>query len=109
MAEEKKKKPARKAKTTKETKPKEVETVEEVETQEVEETPKKAVKKEEPRTLNNNDMIPVMNNTTGRYVYRARSGFGFEMNEYGDIVEIPFGELKPCVVKSAVTLRMLSL
>ena len=95
MAEEKKaKKPARKAKATKETKPKEVETVEEVETEEVEETPKKVAKKEETRTLSNTDMIPVMNNTTGRYVYRARSGFGFEMNEYGDIVEVPYSELK---------------
>lgn len=48
----------------------------------------------EKRKLQNDDEIEVMNNTTGRYGYRGRSGFAVEMTEYGDVLEIPFGELK---------------
>lgn len=54
------------------------------------EKPKKPVKKK----LHNDDEIEVMNNTTGRYGYKGKSGFAMEMTEYGDILEIPFGELK---------------
>lgn len=46
------------------------------------------------KKLMNDDEIEVMNNTTGRYGYRGRSGFSMEMTEYGDIIEVPLGELK---------------
>ncbi|MEK4025509.1 hypothetical protein [Sporosarcina sp. FSL W7-1283] len=89
MTEEKKtvakKAPAKKASTKK------VET----ENVEVEEEVKKAIPKEEPRReLTNETQVEVMNNTTGRYGYFGRSGFAMEMTEYGDVLEIPFGELK---------------
>lgn len=61
-----------------------------VETSVAEKKPAKSVK----RKLQNDDEIEVMNNTTGRYGYIGRSGFAMDMTEYGDILEIPFGELK---------------
>ncbi|WP_341323370.1 hypothetical protein NSQ62_07820 [Solibacillus sp. FSL H8-0523] len=45
-----------------------------------------------PLTANNK--ITVMNNTTGRYGYIGRSGYSFELEEYGDTAQIPFGELQ---------------
>ena len=50
--------------------------------------------KKEKRQFENSDDVEIMNNTTGRYGYLGRSGFALEMNEYGDITDIPFGELK---------------
>lgn len=47
-----------------------------------------------PKKLTKDDDIPVMNNTTGRYGYIGRSGYSFELGEYGDIADIPFGELQ---------------
>lgn len=44
--------------------------------------------------LEKNDDVAIMNNTTGRYGYKSRSGFALEMNEYGDTETIPFGELE---------------
>ena len=44
--------------------------------------------------LTPNDKITVMNNTTGRYGYIGRSGYSFELEEYGDTAQIPFGELQ---------------
>jgi len=44
--------------------------------------------------LRDDDLIPVMNNTTGRYGYIGRDGYAFELEEYGDIIEIPFKVLK---------------
>lgn len=52
------------------------------------------VAKAEKRQFSKNDDVEIMNNTTGRYGYIGRSGFSIEMNEYGDTLEIPFGELK---------------
>lgn len=66
-----------------------VETVQEV-VQEVVEA--KTVK--EVRVIKDTDKIPVMNNTTGRYAYRSKSGYAFDLEEYGDIANIPFSELR---------------
>lgn len=44
--------------------------------------------------LAKDDKVPVMNNTTGRYGYVGRSGYSFELEEYGDITDVPFGELQ---------------
>lgn len=94
MAEEKKTKaPAKKA-PVKKAPVKKVE-AEDVATQEV--VKNVAPAKEnvaEKRKLTNDDEIEVMNNTTGRYGYKGRSGFSIEMSDYGDTVEIPFAELK---------------
>lgn len=66
-----------------------------VDTKVVEETkPEKKDTKPKVRTFDKNDDVEIMNNTTGRYGYSARSGFAVEMEEYGDILSIPFGELK---------------
>lgn len=35
-----------------------------------------------------------MNNTTGRYGYAGKSGYSFELEEYGDTTDVPFGELQ---------------
>lgn len=56
---------------------------------EVKSEPKKVEKK-----LTNDTEIEVMNNTTGKWGYLGRSGFAVSMSEYGDVIEIPFGELK---------------
>lgn len=61
-------------------------TEEKVETKAKEE--KKKVK------LSKDDKVPVMNNTTGRYGYVGRSGYSFELEEYGDVTDVPFGELQ---------------
>ena len=58
-------------------------------------TPTKVeVTKEE---LKDTDKITVMNNTTGRYGYTGRSGYSFELEEYGDTARIPFSELREMV------------
>lgn len=44
--------------------------------------------------LKSDDEIEIMNNTSGSYGYIGRSGFSVAMSEYGDVVDIPFGELK---------------
>jgi hypothetical protein len=44
--------------------------------------------------LAKDDKVEVMNNTTGRYGYIGRSGYSFELEDYGDIAEVPFGELQ---------------
>ena len=44
--------------------------------------------------LSANDLVTVMNNTTGRYGYVGRSGYSFELEEYGDTAQIPFSELQ---------------
>lgn len=49
---------------------------------------------EEKTQLAANDLITVMNNTTGRYGYIGRSGYSFELEEYGDTAQVPFGELQ---------------
>lgn len=56
-------------------------------------TVKKTVEKEQVK-LSNDSKIPVMNNTTGRYGYIGRSGYSFELEEYGDVADVPFGELQ---------------
>lgn len=66
-----------------------VDKLEEVVEAKVEKTPVKA-----KAQLSKDDKIPVMNNTTGRYGYSGRSGYSFELEEYGDITDIPFGELQ---------------
>lgn len=58
-------------------------------------TPKNETSKKKPKVkLSNETEIEIMNNTTGIYGYIGRSGFAMDMTEYGDILEIPFGELK---------------
>ena len=47
--------------------------------------------------LKDTDKIIVMNNTTGRYGYTGRSGYSFELEEYGDTARIPFGELREMI------------
>lgn len=86
MTEEKK---VPKKTTPKKVAPKKKEEVveEEVKSPKVKATPTK-------RQLDNDTNIEVMNNTTGRYGYIGRSGFAMEMSDYGDVLEIPFGELK---------------
>lgn len=44
--------------------------------------------------LSKDDKVEVMNNTTGRYGYIGRSGYSFELEEYGDTTDVPFGELQ---------------
>ena len=44
--------------------------------------------------LSANDLVTVMNNTTGRYGYVGRSGYSFELEEYGDTAQVPFSELQ---------------
>lgn len=63
-------------------------------TSEVEKEVVKPTPKVEKKKLDNDDEVVIMNNTTGRYGYRGRSGFAMEMTEYGDTLDIPFGELK---------------
>lgn len=46
------------------------------------------------RVLRDEDLVPVMNNTTGLYGYVGRDGYSFDLEEYGDIIEIPFKALK---------------
>lgn len=61
-----------------------------------EETVEKEVikpKKEKVR-LDRDDYVEIMNNTSGKYGYIGRSGFAVSMSNYGDVVEIPFGELQ---------------
>lgn len=72
------------------------EPVEKVETVKNEEVVKQSKKEEKPkqRKLSRDDEVLVMNNTTGRYGYISRTGFSIEMNEYGDTVTLPFGELE---------------
>ena len=88
------KKNTRKSSTKKEA-PKKAEEVK-VEETKTKEEPKKATAKESKAKvkLDKEDKISVMNNTTGRYGYIGRSGYSFELEEYGDITDIPFGELQ---------------
>lgn len=44
--------------------------------------------------LDRDDYVEIMNNTSGKYGYIGRSGFSVSMSYYGDVVEIPFGELQ---------------
>ncbi|WP_144509963.1 hypothetical protein [Bacillus sp. FJAT-22090] len=86
MAEQKtstRKTPTRKTTTKVETKTTDVEKVE-----------NKVEKSKEKVKLSKDDKIPVMNNTTGRYGYIGRSGYSFELEEYGDVTDVPFGELQ---------------
>ena len=55
---------------------------------------KKEAVKPTKRTFDKYDDVEIMNNTTGRYGYNSKSGFALEMEEYGDTLTIPFGELK---------------
>ena len=50
--------------------------------------------KKEKKKLDKDDYVEIMNNTSGKYGYIGRSGFSVSMSEYGDVVEIPFGELR---------------
>lgn len=67
------------------------ESVEEKTTVEKKETKKVMTKQ---KRLDNDELIEVMNNTTGRYMYIATSGYTLELNEYGDTEFIPFSELR---------------
>lgn len=92
MAEKEKKQVAKKVVPAKETAKKQVEVKEEAALKkepEVKETPKTT----KPKLTADTD-IEVMNNTTGYYGYIGKSGFAMDMSEYGDILEIPFSELK---------------
>lgn len=75
----------RKSTAPKNTEVPKVETVEEVVEAKVEKAKVKISKE---------DKVPVMNNTTGRYGYSGRSGYSFELEEYGDVTDVPFGELQ---------------
>ena len=66
-----------------------LDTQEEKKVDEVKPEPKKEKKK-----LDKDDYVEIMNNTSGKYGYIGRSGFSVSMSEYGDVVEIPFGELR---------------
>lgn len=44
--------------------------------------------------LTDSDKVTVMNNTTGRYGYVGKSGYSFQLEEYGDTADVPFGELR---------------
>ena len=71
--------------------------VEQVETvQEVVEEVKKPVSRQVAKTtLDESDLVTVMNNTTGRYMYKSRDNrTTIELEEYGDTASITFGELK---------------
>lgn len=54
----------------------------------------KETPKQEKRKLTADTEVEIMNNTTGLYGYIGRSGFALDMSEYGDTLEMPFGELK---------------
>ena len=68
-----------------------VETVQEV----VEEVKKPVTRQVAKTTLDESDLVTVMNNTTGRYMYKSRDNrTTIELEEYGDTASITFGELK---------------
>jgi len=46
------------------------------------------------KALQDSDKVTVMNNTTGRYGYVGKSGYSFQLEEYGDTADIPFSELR---------------
>lgn len=82
------------AKTKVETAP-----VEQVDTQVVDQTTEEKTKPTKieattKQSIKESDKIAVMNNTTGRYGYIGRSGYSFELEEYGDIAYVPFSELR---------------
>lgn len=52
------------------------------------------VKLVEKQPLSDTDKVTVMNNCMGRYGYRGNSGYAFQLEEYGDTANIPFGELR---------------
>lgn len=84
------KKSTRKTSAKKET-PKKEESKTKVAEEKVETKAKEEKKKVK---LSKDDKVPVMNNTTGRYGYVGRSGYSFELEEYGDVTDVPFGELQ---------------
>lgn len=49
--------------------------------------------KKEKRKLQRNDLIPVMNYTSGLLVYEARDGRGWRFENYGDTDEMELGDL----------------
>lgn len=61
---------------------------------EVKEEKVKLEPKKEKKKLDKDDYVEIMNNTSGKYGYIGRSGFSVTMSEYGDVVEVPFGELR---------------
>lgn len=76
-----------------------VDTIVEVETEALATAEPKETKVEKPVgkakvKLSKDDKVTVMNNTTGRYGYAGKSGYSFELEEYGDTTEVPFGELQ---------------
>lgn len=73
--------------------------VEQVDTQVVDQTTEEKAKPTKieattKQSIKESDKIAVMNNTTGRYGYIGRSGYSFELEEYGDIAYVPFSELR---------------
>lgn len=68
--------------------------VKETEVKEVIKEEKVEVTHEKKSRLDRDDYVEIMNNTSGNYGYIGRSGFAVSMSNYGDTVEIPFGELQ---------------
>lgn len=60
----------------------------------VKEEKAEAVPEKKKVRLDRDDYVEIMNNTSGKYGYIGRSGFAVSMSNYGDTVEIPFGELQ---------------
>lgn len=77
-----------------------VDAVENVDVVEVVEKVEKVETKPVKRELTDSTKVSVMNNTTGRYGYIGKSGYSFELEEYGDIAEIPFSEIRSMVSSS---------
>ena len=50
--------------------------------------------KVEKRILKETDEVTVMNNTTGRYGYRSPNGFVFDLDKYGQTIDVPLKELR---------------
>lgn len=79
-------------------KPRTTTTKTKVDTPTVEEVVQETVEAKEPvvekRVLDNNTEITVMNNNTGRHLYKSKNGYQIDLEEYGDTQEVPFGELK---------------
>lgn len=60
-----------------------------------------APKKPEKRVILDTDLITVMNNTKGMYGYISPNGFYIDFNEYGDMTEVPMGELRKMASSTA--------
>lgn len=87
---------ARTTKTTSEVITEATEAVAEKEVVEVKEpvVEKAPTRSKAKQAIAEDELILCMNGTTGRYGYTAKNGYSIDLDEYGDTVEVPFGELK---------------